>query len=72
MRQSFGIAVVVLFGLSGVTLPAQRGRGEAPAAGPEGGPDLAAAFFGPPEFTTDDHAGKVLAKSPLYAAGYAL
>jgi hypothetical protein len=49
MRQSFGIAVVVLFSLSGATLPAQRGPGEAPAGGPEAARCRALANFVVPD-----------------------
>ena len=49
MRHSFGIAVVVLFNLSGATLPAQRGPGEAPAAGPEAARCRALANFVVPD-----------------------
>src|SRR5262245_9841387 len=45
MRQSLGIAVVVLCGMSGAMLPAQQGRGDVSAAGPEAARCRALASF---------------------------
>jgi len=49
MRQPFGIAVIVLLSVSGVTLPAQRGRGDATLAGPEAARCRALANFVVPD-----------------------